>query len=293
MSDDVASTELFGPGAAEYLTSLRTLLSSFAGTTYRFEPEEDFRHRMVNDPPQAVAVSWTEFLGRCHLASATAALRSMGWVDGMLSSYRQRLLLPFAASLRGLLESGADSYLALRAIPLFLAENRIYVSDVLNGRPVDNLLFAAPEVENLLIHFTHARRLRKGEAAPEEHRAMHVRGYLDTLKDAELPGVDACYSELCELTHPAARSVYALLETSDGVNVSIASDPYPDEIHLILNSNRELMQQLLMFAFNPTLLILAVLNRFSVKSLQTPLMIQWDLDQIPAWHEVRLALAQT
>ena len=68
-------------------------------------------------------------------------------------------------------------------------------------------MMISKELEDTLIHFTHARKLSKGEDAPSTHRARQPWEYIKRIEEMNNNGVKELYSELCELVHPAADSV--------------------------------------------------------------------------------------
>src|SRR5262249_41369594 len=158
-------------------------------------------------------VYWSEILYRAHMAAASALLRTHRWLAGAVSAIHRPNILSHAANLRGLLEACADTYHSLRVVPGALAGWHAEIRRALAGEQ-DKVW--TTDLEDTLIHFLYGRKVARGETAPDSHRALCSRDYLDSLREAfqryaidsaaaELAPsrVGECYGRLCELVHPA------------------------------------------------------------------------------------------
>jgi hypothetical protein len=231
-------------------------------------------------------IYWNEILGRAHLASATAILRSRQWIEAMRVAAMVPNLLSFAASFRGLLESAADSSSALKSVPLTLARDHPYVLRALAGE-APSQTFLAPELEDTLIHYSYARHLTKAElqAVPRSHKALKVRDYIDILEKGQVTDVIQCYQALCDLTHPGATSVWMWLHPIDEHTMEIQAKQDEAVINHFLTEYRTTFIELLMFAFNPALATLRVLNYFPLTGLHTAALEKWDMSGVPIWRK--------
>jgi hypothetical protein len=148
-------------------------------------------------------------------------------------------------------------------------------------------LFLAPALEDALIHYSYARHLTKPElqAAPPSHKALHVRDYIEVLEKGEVANVIACYRELCDLTHPGATSVWMWLWPISNVATELKARQDDRVIGYFLTEYRETFVGLLMFAFNPALTTLRVLNYFPLVALHTPTLENWNMSGIPLWRK--------
>ena len=143
---------------------------------------------------EGMRVYWTGILQRAHLAAVTAILRRRCWLSGVVQAKADNNFLVFAATIRGLLESAADSSTALKDVPAMVARHHFSISESLAGRPKEG--FVPKRVEDQLIHYFHGRRLQGAEraTAPQSHQ---VREYLKVFGDPN-ERVQQCYRYLCD-----------------------------------------------------------------------------------------------
>ena len=258
-------------------------------TRYAFSDEEEFRKLLLRDVSEGMRVYWTETLQRAHLAAVTAILRSRRWLSGVAHAVIENNFLVFSASFRGLMESGADASTAFLGTPLTLAHLHPSITECLAGRATTILV--SSELENDLIHYSHARHLNKSERAnvPTSHQARRVQEYLNIFGDQNADNVRQCYGDLCDLTHPGASSVWMWLASEDLTGSVYRLSTHQDEALIagFLRQYATVPFELLMFAFNGPLIALNVLNYFSIEELHTPQLLNWNLNGIPAWTKCR------
>lgn len=231
-------------------------------------------------------IYWGEILERAHLTAVTGALRSRHWVSAVVAATEAENLLAFAAGFRGLLESAADTSTALGGIPGTLARDHTLVVRALSGE-LDSPLFIVTEIEDELIHFSYARHLSRSDhsTAPRSHKARHVRDYMNILERGQVTDVVACYRTLCDLTHPGAPSVWMWLEPVNELEIALSAHQDKSVISNFLKQYRTTLLELLMFAFNPAIVTLSVLNYFPIKKLHVPALLNWDLSRISLWRK--------
>ncbi|KTC58844.1 hypothetical protein [Pseudomonas savastanoi] len=283
MSDDPYVKKIFGTDGLHFIQLTQQLIHDFEtdSTTYTYMPPSEFHLLMANDWKSGAKVYWMEMLGRAHLAAATSIIRASRWSSGMTTCYAAGLFLPFCACFRALIESTADTYDALSSVAINLSECRADVNNVLKLAATKSLI--AGELEEKLIHFSHARKLPTKNASPKSHNAKQAANYVNTLEKAGLAGLYELYSELCQYTHPAAHSVASsLLPTSeDSFNLTTVCDSL--QIELMIEKNKPLLLPLLMYAFNPGALILKVLLHFDAPQFHASGIRRVDLSGISGW----------
>src|SRR5262249_21021709 len=144
-----------------------------------------------------------------------------------------------------------------------LAEAQHQVRSCIAGKETEKLV--PSEIEELLVHFTHARRLPgKLKDAADATRAKDATEYIAALEKKNVPDVRSLYKELCEYVHPAKSSVsFSLAADAEGRR---RIDPESDQrvIAELLHRYRKTFDECVMFAFNPALLTLRVLHRFGI-----------------------------
>ena len=159
-----------------------------------------------------------EILYRVDMAALLNIIRTDRWIKAILSSYGAGNYLAFSASFRGLLESTGDAGYSLIIFPRFMAENAKEMVAVLNG----NGLAYGPGITDMecrLINFLNGKDdpgKQRNKPTLEDNPlvARSTREYLKYTFEKEFDSIYEFYSELCEITHPAAPSVQYLLESS-------------------------------------------------------------------------------
>ena len=284
---------LFGSESAQFIDIIDQLALAKSKSKYSFMAADDYDRALREDSDIGMQVYWNEIIARAHLTAVVAILRSRHWISALVAATNDSNLLAFAAALRGLIESSADTQSALGGIAISLAENHVNIIQALSGKLV-NQCFVSKEIEDALIHFKYARHLTRAEMeiAPKTHKALQVRQYLEGLEKGQVHKVTACYQSLCDLTHPGASSVWMWIASENGVDLEL--NPHQDEsaIAFYLTEYRETFPELLMFAFNPAVLALNVLNYFPLKKFHTPNLLDWNLSGIPLWQKCQTKLGE-
>ncbi len=253
---------------------------------FEFMDLDQFRCLLQSNVSRAAQVYWTEILYRSHVASITALARHSCWIEACLKlSDGNPSFLGFAACLRGLLESSADTFFSLRAVPLTIASNYRLIGDATRGVFSGNG-FVAEDLENLLIHFLYARKLEQDEMDPGNHRAEPISQYVKCLVDKEDASVKKLYAQLCQIAHPAAQSVHWMIR---GLPDSLQFCQQPDDqpLHRLLEKNVEAVETVADIPVNISICTLKVLNRFCVTEVRTE---PADRYTPPGWTKVEAAI---
>lgn len=278
---------LFTGASQGALEIVRRLVADLDHTPvpYKFMEESKWIEILQKTPKQGNKIYITELLNRAHFASVASIVRAYRWALGAESARKEKLLLPFCASIRGLLEAASDSCEAQKSIPITLAENRKLFSQILKGESKELAICA--ELEEALIHFSHARRPSKQEKGrlPSMHIAKSAKEYVTGLENQEPGGWYAWYEELCEYCHPAARSTSYMMMGIDPENFFFM--PSTDDMHLeeIIKARRRHLEEILRLAFAPALLTLKVLSYFPAPHLHAKFIGQLNFRDMPGWQK--------
>ncbi len=201
---------IFGP-VASLVREVCAAEPRLRGFQYSYMSPSDYQSLLQADLPAAMRVYWLEIIYRGHYAALTSLLRTVGWLESTIAAPSANRLLGFAASFRGLLEALADTHDAIGMTVVNLADSHALIHHALSG--MLDAVAVHQDLEDALIHFTHARRLTKLDSAPPAHRAKPTTEYLKALEEAGGARVLDCYRALCEVTHPAAPSTFLYSET--------------------------------------------------------------------------------
>jgi hypothetical protein len=280
-------TDIFSKEGAQAIELLRSLIPNLTGTVFDWR-EERFSEIMRTDPREAWRIYWVELLGRAYIASAASIVRNDQWVCGIVSAYQFKSYLGFCASLRGFIESAADSMYSLNGVAQGLSSNWKQIKKALNGKAESP--FCAQELEERLIHFLYARRVDKKEVAPSAHRALQNRQYIDTIRTFD-PELERLYCKLVEIVHPAEDSVSWMVHSTidqDCFRVQCMADRNSaTAICSILDEFGNSLKNLLMAGFNNSLLTLKFLRTVDFAGVDLRCMDKVDLSQLKAWESIR------
>lgn len=286
------STQFRDSDLTRYLQMIDGLDLASLRTAYVFDENSNYKRRLEKSIGDGMRVYWKEILCLCHLSSVVSILRTRRWFSAIADSIDRGNVLAFAASLRGCMESAADSATSLKIVPLTLAERYSEVKRALEG-DLDYVLIS-PELENELIHFSHARHISRRERknVSESHIARTTHTYLKVLSEGRVPNVEEVYRTVCDLTHPAASSVSIWLSVGPS-SAALFSGQDQVLIRGVLESNRQLLLELAMFAFNPAVLTLRMINEFSLHELYVQDVDKWKLEGIDGWNKCAEAFGRS
>ncbi len=281
----LSNQEILGKEAIPHLVSLNFLAPTLTGLHYNFISIDEYRRTLEEDTRKGNRVYWDEMLQRTHLAASCAIIRQKRWLDGLIQCAKVGNYLSFAASYRGLLESVADSHYTLSGVAPTLATNFSAIRLALSGQ-LDEIQ-GNEELENRLIHFTHARKIKKGESASDEHRAKTSKEYLLHLQAGIKADALKCYERLCETVHPAVHSLSWMIRIrKDGGAMLIDTSGDIHHIRGFCEEHHDLMRDLLVIGFNQPAITLKVLNKFEQRGSYTPAMDSISFETIKAWRDL-------
>jgi hypothetical protein len=277
---------LYGEDAGSWLAPLRMLVPSLTGYRYTFMPPAEFQVLSMRDMGAGMEVYWRELLYRSHFAAATSLLRMERWLSGAIQAYEAANLFSFAACVRGAIESAADSFDALDVVAPTLADSHMLFKQALKGKMSEMRLH--PDLERRLIHFSHGRRLEKGESAPDTHKAKTTTAYIKRFASEYQNEIETCYANLCQITHPSWLSLAPFLETNeDGsvVRISVtAMDREP--IESLAVTNLKAMLPVFVMGIMPAILTLRVLNKLPLVAMHTGAAEKIGLSDNEAWTDL-------
>jgi len=270
-----------------YPVLLDRFLGDLGGYSYSYMAMEDFARLDALEVRQRVY--WFEILERAHCGALTSLLRLQRWLEAMRVAAESENYLNFAAAFRGLLEAAADSRYSFGDVPRMLAIGFPVIFEAVHGRSRD--LTVSPELEDALIHFSHARRVSKGEQAPETHLARQMKEYITRLQGAESGPFHDAYADLCNITHPAADSILYLLEKGQDGFIRFQPNPDDAEIRALCGGGGTVVRFCVAETMAYAAVVLRLLNRFDLSELHTPAADAVSLHNLPLWQEISRLLA--
>ena len=198
-SDTSDDRVLFGIASTYLISLLNSFAQASTRKSYRIAPIAEF------DALESVAernkIYWREILYRAHFGASAGLLRLHEWMLGAQRAYRDRNVMVLAAALRGFVEACADTVDALSDVAPTLADCHGIIRPAIAGKLTD-VTALLPELENSLIHFAYARKLKR-DAGPRLHEAKTAKDYISVVAES-VPEIADSYALLCEYSHPAA-----------------------------------------------------------------------------------------
>lgn len=231
-----------------------------------------------------------EILQRLYLAATTGFLRFYNWLNGLEYSLSSDNIIIFESSLRGLIESSCDLYDALENIPLNLAEYFSIFKSALNEELKE--IYSLKEFEDKLIHFQNASNKNKnmGKGLGENiYNPKSARDYITSINLKHL-NLYKCYSELCEMTHPAEDSLSVFIHNED--NILLINTNPDDKIKSFISSYSGELKEMFERTFNLLIIIFKTVNLFEIEKLTLKYPEQLDCTSIPMWKKIKEKLKQ-
>lgn len=281
---------LFGRAVPAYGPLVNAIIPRITNERYTFEALDVFKEKS-NDPIQGDAhmrkIYWTEMLVRAHMASVAGIMRTTRWVDAVVREHEAGNLYGWASCCRSLIEAAGDNAISLSPVPLTLAELHPTIRAHLRG-DTSLPMTISKEIEDTLIHFTHARKIRKSDTAPDSHKAKQSSEYVQYIEKMNISGAADFYALLCELVHPASTSVEILFGADE--NAWFVDRGMEGRfLSKLTESKRDLMADIVAASLNAPVLILKVLHKFELFQ-KIDILRSYNFSQIPIWSRIEKAL---
>ncbi|MBY0549095.1 MAG: hypothetical protein K2W95_17610 [Candidatus Obscuribacterales bacterium] len=306
--DPEVASELFGQTGKVYAELIDDVIKNILGTSYQFvDSDDDLKRRPMFEQNR---IKCRNLLYSCHFAAASNILRQQRWFKACCTEFSSDggNYAGFAACLRSLIEASGDAFYALRAVPANLSQLYVIVRDCLARKEDTALPASIEEVINLMDHAN--RHFSFGEKAPDEksirknidqkkkarqpdasaaaifmdrydHPEM-ARQPWEYITDSKIPGGKDLYGELCGIVHPTASSVLWMFESGPNPNsYCLRGGNDRTEILDLCERRTEAISLYLQESFNSSLLILKLLNEFSLNEISTKGIL--ESRDVPGW----------
>lgn len=284
---DISDTQpLFGPAAALYGPVVAGIVPRTVSVEYRFWDNDSLfaaHGRGTASDADLNAIAVLEVLLSAHLAASTSIIRSARWFEATWREHEAGNLLGWAACCRSLLEAIGDTIDGLLGMGVTIAETMPTLMHGLTG--FDEGLLNLGELENKLIHFSHARKLGRDErgSVPDTHAARQTAHYIALLESAGGPA--RLYADLCQIGHPARGSLSWMYAKVEG-GFRIDPDRDAETIEALVGQHRDELRALPSLALNPGLLVLRALVRFGLFP-KLPELRDFSFQGAKAWDRMK------
>jgi hypothetical protein len=249
---------------------------------YTFMSDEEYSK--IIDLPEAARIYWTEMLARAHIVALTSMFRTARWFESLEklhSNYHG-----FCASLRGLVESVADSFYTLQQFPLTTAIDFQVIRKQIDKTAV--IITFHETLESELLHYIQATNIpsEMKKSVPKHYNAKKVVDYLDSFtRDS---GILLLYDYLCGVAHPAYESgrVFLFLYNGETIVCNDSQELERQMIRKLLTDFHPTIEQMFRVYMNNILSTTTLLNDFGIPLFMTELSGEKDFRVTEIWKEV-------
>lgn len=250
---------------------------------YAYLSWESIEYKLkVNDIAFVNSYMTFEILQRLYLSTLTGYLRQCKWIDGICQGIKVDNYILFSSSARGFLEASSDFYDALEDIPLSLAENYKLLCKAIEGK-VDYEIIDFHEIEDRLLHFQEANRQNGKNDSKLKPKSAKL--YMESRNIKQLDLYE-CYSELCEVTHPAKQSLDWFFEENNYI-LTINLNRDKECIDKFVNKYTKKYTELLMRTENLCIIIFKMINLFKIKGIYLPFIEKVDISSLRIWNKIK------
>ncbi len=232
---------------------------------------------------------WKEILLRAHFTSVLSIIRNQKWLSGVVMGIESKNLMVFSASLRGFLESVVDSYYSIEQLPTSLSLNYKSINKAVRGEC--NQIFFSEELEDKLIHFQFAKKTK--DKYNNAKKALTNAEYIDFFDMWSDVKTKELYSMLCEITHPASRSLSCFTSkvvVSESYSYATTSSSTDNEqIFEIIHDYGDEIVQLMKMSLPAPVICLKILSMYDFEDVKSEYVNECDINNIiseKSWNEI-------
>lgn len=264
--------------------SLHSLRQSKDEWRYIFLDDGKFQDLANKNATQAAEIYWKEMLYRTHIVCLVSSFKTLRWIEALDSTFEN--YYGFCVSLRGLIESCADTFYTLQSTPLTFARDFFAIKEQINRR--SRVFTTHAPLEESLLHYIQATKLSPSQMRnlSSWYGAKTIKEYLSALDNEELSRL---YQYLCGISHPACESIKTFLFLHKGETI-VCSDSFDMEralIRDILHIFAPALSQMARSYMGNLVSVFLLLNAFEVESLATSIEYESAFKQTDIWAEVQ------
>jgi len=273
------------------MKTIDVLINEIKPQAYHFIANNRYRDILSINIEEANRIYWTENFNRVHFGGQLSLVKTQRWTEAVSESKQNKNYLSFCSSLRGLVESSADTYYSFHRIPFFLNQHFKELEKIFNAGLSDHLMIAK-DFEESVIHFTHASgKIFKDLKVKEFQKAKTMKEYIEKLDEMSDGPIYKLYGQLCEITHPAGPSLWSYMgykSTSEKDTIVVLAKRDSDELQInrLIDENKASLNKILAGGVFPVFAALKVLNQFGLKEFTTGTLDQIDFNQFGFWRQI-------
>lgn len=227
-----------------------------------------------------------EIIFRFHAAALITLRRNLAWIESIEISRRNSQLFAFCSSLRDFIEAAADSFYSLEHVPQNLAHYFDLMEKCIK-EDVNEKIHLFKDLEDWGLHFMEAGK-NDDEVLNKDHfKARRTWEYINKLdSDRTLKPVYSMYQKLSQMTHPSRETTYLFFRETDNHFWSVQEIDEAIEIKNIINAFDEVFEDIFQKSFNSALIVLWIIDSFSLDELKSPEVRRIDFSEIPEFLKI-------
>ncbi len=276
----------------QYVPLLERVLDS-AQSRYLFIHESSFKELVEREHySHSNKIYVQEILYYFHAAALVTIRRNLSWIRALDVARESGAFFSFCSSLRGLIESAADSFYSLRYAPQNLARYSSVLCSCLQGKEEEQQ-HNFKKLEDWGIHFLAAGKYEDPNLPKEHYKARPTWEYIKAIDvDGEIKCVYPLYERLCQFTHPSRETAY-LFFREQGHEWSVRAVDERALIHELENGYDQEYDEILQKSFNTALIVIWLIDRFGVEGLDCPEIRLINLEDIGEFRKVLRLLSES
>lgn len=246
---------------------------------------------------ETMRIYWNQILLRINFASVKSIMRNQKWFERVIWGIENSNILVFSASLRGFFEVVTDSYFSLSYPATYIARNFHNIKNAITGNLI-NKYFTAKKLEEELIHFEFASKY--DESGFRYNKPLSEKQYMENFPTYAEENIMQLYSELCEVTHPASRSIILFTTCSEANSsykyTTTCNDVDHLEINRLLVQFAKELDILLKISISAPFISLKVLNQFESEQIRSAYIDECMFNIIisnEGWENILLMIKQS
>jgi len=268
--------------------TLRSLRES--KTEWRYKFMNEIEYSKIQEHEFEANIYWSEMLFRIHIIVLVSSFKTLRWIEAMDNNSSN--YYGFCSSLRGLIESVADTFYTLRNIPLTIARDFVVIKKQINEN--SGVLITHGKLESELLHYIQATKLDKSQKdiCPKSFNSKQIREYLDSVDD---PQIISLYSFLCGISHPAFESNQIFLFSEKGDTI-VCNDSFALEsglIDAVIEKNSKTISNLFRIYMNNLVSVILLLNEFKIDKICFDISIENEFKKNEIWKEISEYMAES
>lgn len=270
---------VFGPTGITYMEILKGLHDEWSKTPLYFSSDT---HLKEQEPAEKIRLSTLNVLENIRLSAMISLLRNFRWLQGINSATVSGNYLVFCGAFRGFLLAAADTWFSMKDFSYSLANSaEVFYKQLTKNSGIQVALFE--EWEKTFQHFLLAKKENTSRHLIAKSDASYIRKLGEGRNDNL---IYECYSELCEITHPASSSLSLFYLFDENKGTEIKTDNDANYINSFCEKYKDIIPVILSRGINPSLLALGSVNLMASRtSIVCPGIEKIRLSAIKGWEQ--------